>query len=307
MEYRCRSSGCRRRCSAAAAAAAAAADNFVSKRFNSFAEHHEDGDGAVAASRTGDRISGIFYACLSAWQIPLMFPVFAFFHCTSQPPPSSPPSASPPPSSPPPSSHAFQLILSGKIDPETTDVYSAIMSSSPSVTRHHPDLARGGNSEFVQDFDVARLKTLKFHNVLSSPAAAAASPSSSASSVLRTVSHLVYVDPLSPPGRLLLVETFKARAPMHLQLLSRLPSISSMSLAWSPSSPSSSYQTHYSTFTTTTITKSHPPPPLPTPAPQRPFHRHPPPFPHLHHMLQPRPRRSCHYFTRRSSPRPLHE
>ncbi len=136
------------------------------------------------------------------------------FHCTSPPPPPS---------------HTFQLILSGKIDPETTDVYSAIMSSSPSVTRHHPDLARGGNSEYVQDFDVTRLKTLKFHNVVSSPEAAAAA-SSSSSSVLRTVSHLVYVDPLSPPGRLLLVETFKARAPMQLRLLSRFPSASERSL-----------------------------------------------------------------------------
>ena len=103
----------------------------------------------------------------------------------------------------------FQLILSGKVDPETTDVYAAIMASSSSVTRHHPDLARGGNSEYVQDLDTARLRTLKFHNVES-----AASESTPA--VSRTISHLVYVDPLSPPGRLLLIEALKARPPPHL-------------------------------------------------------------------------------------------
>ena len=42
-----------------------------------------------------------------------------------------------------------QLILSGKVDPETHDVLAAIMASSASVSRHHPDLARGGNSEYI--------------------------------------------------------------------------------------------------------------------------------------------------------------
>jgi hypothetical protein len=81
------------------------------------------------------------------------------------------------------------------------------MASSSSVTRHHPDLARGGNSEYVQDFDTTRLRSLKFHNA-DVPEAAAAS---SESPVLRTISHLVYVYPLSPPGRLLLVESLKVR------------------------------------------------------------------------------------------------
>jgi hypothetical protein len=76
------------------------------------------------------------------------------------------------------------------------------MASSASVSRHHPDLARGGNSEYVQDVDSVRLRTLSFHNVESTRSA-------SATSTMRTISHLVYVDPLSPPGRLLLLEAFK--------------------------------------------------------------------------------------------------
>lgn len=110
----------------------------------------------------------------------------------------------------------LQLILTGKIGMETSDVYAAIMASGSSVTRHHPDLARGGNSEYVQDFDTNRLRSLKFHNVVSSAASGSASssaaPSSAESQGMRTISHIVYVDPLSPPGRLLLIESFKVRA-----------------------------------------------------------------------------------------------
>ena len=104
----------------------------------------------------------------------------------------------------------FQLILTGKIDPDTTDVYAAIMSSGSSVTRHHPDLARGGNSEYVQDFDTSRLRLLKFHNAnVASPASPSLPPGDS--QAMRTISHIVYVDPLSPPGRLLLIESFKVK------------------------------------------------------------------------------------------------
>jgi hypothetical protein len=140
---------------------------------NTAAEHHEAGYGSVAADFSGD------HDHLMCSTSPLTHHLMT-----------------------------FQLILSGKVDPETPDVYAAIMASSSSVTRHHPDLARGGNSEYVQDLDTTRLRTLKFHNVES-----AASESTPA--VARTISHLVYVDPLSPPGRLLLVETLKARPPPH--------------------------------------------------------------------------------------------
>jgi hypothetical protein len=103
-----------------------------------------------------------------------------------------------------------QLIQSGKVDPETPDVYAAIMASSASVSRHHPDLARGGNSEYVQDVDSVRLRTLSFHNIELTQSASA-----SATSTMRTISHLVYVDPLSPPGRLLLLEAFKVNLRLH--------------------------------------------------------------------------------------------
>jgi hypothetical protein len=138
-------------------------------------EHHEVGDGSVAAGWTGDGDQVI--AGASAVK-----------------------------------SRLLQLILTGKIDPQTSDVYAAIMASSSSVTRHHPDLARGGNSEYVQDFDTTRLRSLKFHNTnVPDTASASSSAPLSDSPVLRTISHIVYVDPMSPPGRLLLIESFKVR------------------------------------------------------------------------------------------------
>ena len=138
-------------------------------------EHHAVSDGSAAARRTG----GGYHVIVSAPAVKSRF---------------------------------LQLILTGKIDPQTSDVYAAIMASSSSVTRHHPDLARGGNSEYVQDFDTTRLRSLKFHNInVPDTASASASAPLSDSPVLRTISHIVYVDPMSPPGRLLLIESFKVK------------------------------------------------------------------------------------------------
>jgi hypothetical protein len=114
------------------------------------------------------------------------------------------------------------LILSGKVDPETPDAYAAIMASSASVSRHHLDLARGGNSEYVQDVDSVRLRTLSVPNVESTRSA-------SATSTMRTISHLVYVDPLSHPGRLLLLEAFKVNLRHTLDLFSLCLGLSSYS------------------------------------------------------------------------------
>jgi hypothetical protein len=141
--------------------------HLVEIAFTTNAEHHEISDGAAAACLSGD--PKYCHDSIRITAISLL---------------------------------VSQLILSGKVDPETPDVYAAIMASSASVSRHHPDLARGGNSEYVQDVDSVRLRTLSFHNVESSRSA-------SATSTMRTISHLVYVDPLSPPGRLLLLEAFK--------------------------------------------------------------------------------------------------
>ena len=213
--------------------------------FNCVAEYHETGHGTAAADRAGDDFILRSHAAASNTTTFITTATSTIF------------------------TTPFQLILSGKIDPETNDVYSAIMASSSSVTRHHPDLSRGGNSEFVQDVDAARLRTLKFHNIESVTSSdSSASAAASAEPIVRTISHLVYVDPLSPPGRLLLLESFKAST-------SAVSTIST-----TPTTSTTACSSTTTTFIILTLLT----------APQRPLHRHPPPRSSLYHLLQSRSR-----------------